>query len=773
MSYDQSDSRRDDQYNSRGTDDSSPSRNTDVQLQKQPEDNSTSYSHNFDSRVNEEARKDPEPSEPPSGYSGEDSSMNTGPIRYESYVPGPSGNEPENDLNSRDSDLYEDHDEGAGRGAEAQRYDAGSSNMGSHDDFSTGDIGQPISNGYDSRTASWARENSVSDDSQSASRGYAGDSSSSSAVDTSAVGASRNDEDDVGREDRSVGTDSKDPGVRPAGDDTRDRDDVGGRDESARSATASTFEEATTGNRSTDNNGSAGDNTSSTNAPTTSDALKADNNAYKSSEITAAQPRSSYQSADEGTDDNYGRSPYDATNVDHESQTTSSDGQTSIAQRGSSAPDEDRRGQDAITDTSRASREDDDDIGATTFGDQSGPNEDQTSGESLQRGRDMTPDTSDQSRSFTTNYGKSPYDAANVGRDSRTTSSDGRPSPIQRDSSALHNDQQVGDAATSKTSKADLDDNAVSSFDDQTSPGSSIRRTRDDAGDRGGYDQLQEGVDTPEAPSGHGADKSGSIEDSGLGTDAPVLNNDTDDRNRSREGGSAPIRHDANTSYMPNDQEQGEVTISAPRADVDNDGSLSFDGQPSFGGYRSSDDGQRYRDTADTIGKGLGSRDDNSNRGGLPHEGSYRGSSQGQDSSSNINAPTEDVNNSNLDKQNEDKQTGSDMASDTTGQGAGSERENNSTMSDRATSGADQPPQTIGYSGEQEDNKPYGDDGTSVDTGYDHSGYGGYAASTGYHAGGKPGLKDKLRGNAEVLVGRAAKKPELVERGLERKAGKV
>ncbi|KAK0221460.1 hypothetical protein IW262DRAFT_1373992 [Armillaria fumosa] len=760
MSYDQSNPRRDDQYNSRGADDSYTSRNTDVQSQNHrasAEDNTTSYSNDFNSGIHEEARNNSGPSDAPSGYTGEDSSMNTGPIRYESYMPGP-GDESGNDstshdiTSSRNSDLYEDHDEGAGRGAEVQRYDAGSSNMGSHDDLATGDIGEPISNGYDSGSASWARENSVSDNSRSASRGYAGDSSNSSAADTSAVGTSRNDENDVGRGDLSIGMDSKDSGVRSVSDDTRDRNDVGGRDESARSATASTFEEATTGTKSTkgtDNTSSVGVNISSIDAPATSDALEADNSTYKRSDPTGAEPRSSHQGANEGTDDNYGRSPYDATNVGHDSQTTSSDGQTSLGQRGSSALDEDRQDQDAVT--HKTSREDVDNIGAATFDDQPGPNEEQTSREGLQRDRDMTHDTSDQGRSSTTNYSKRPYDASN------------------RDSSALHDDQQCRDAATAKTPKADLDNKGVSTFDDQTSPGPGIRPTRDDAGDRGSYDQLEEGADTPEAPSGYGADKTGSIEDSSVGIGTPVSDNNTGDGSGGRAEGSAHTRRDDNTSFTPNDPEQGEVTTSAPRADVDNDGPSSFDDQLSSGKYHSSDDDQRYHDAADTIGKGSGSRDDNYNRG---DGGSCRGSSQGQDASSNIYAPTEDVDNSNLDKQKEDKQTGSDTASDP-GQGVGSKREDTSTMSDRSTSGADQPPDTIGYSGEREDNKPYGDDGTNVRTGYDHSGYGGYAASTGYHAGGKPGLKDKLRGNAEVLVGKAAKKPELVERGLERKAGNV
>ncbi|PBK75286.1 hypothetical protein ARMSODRAFT_514536 [Armillaria solidipes] len=517
MSYDQSNPRRDDEYNSRVADDSYASRNTDVQSQNRrasADDNTTSDSNNSNSGVSEEARKNSEPSDARSGHTGEDSSMNTGPIRYESYMPGP-GDEPENDSTSRDitssrnSDVYEDHDEGAGRGAGAQSYDASSHNTDSHDDFGSGDIGQPISNGYDSGSAGWARENSVSDDPQSASRGYAGDSSSTSATDTSAVGdsvTSRNDGDDVGRADRGIDTDSRDSGVRSASDDTHNG---GSRDESGRGATASTFEEATTGypdSKSAENTGSAGDNSSSINAPTTSDASEADNSTYKSGDPTGVNTRTSHDDAKEGTDDNnYGRSPYDATNVGRDPQTTSSDGQTLPSQRGSSTLDDDQQGPDTTADTSRTSREGVDNTGASASDDQPSVNEDQTSVEGLQRDRDMTPDTTGQDRSSTTTYGKSPYDATDSLRDSRTTSSDGRPSSIQRGSSALHDDQQGRDAAAAKTPKADLDNNGVSTFDNQTSPipeDLGVRSSSDNTGDHESYDESRKGADTFEAPSG-------------------------------------------------------------------------------------------------------------------------------------------------------------------------------------------------------------------------------------------------------------------------------
>ncbi|SJL07942.1 uncharacterized protein ARMOST_11300 [Armillaria ostoyae] len=767
--------------------------------------------------------------------------MNTGPIRYESYMPGP-GDEPENDSTSRDitssrnSDVYEDHDEGAGRGAGAQSYDASSHNTDSHDDFGTGDIGQPISNGYDSGSAGWARENSVSDDPQSASRGYAGDSSSTSATDTSAAGdsvTSRNDGDDVGRADRGIDTDSRDSGVRSASNDTRDRNNAGIRDESGRGATASTSEEATTGyigNKSAENTGSVGDNGSSINAPTTSDAPEANISTYKSGDPTDGGTRSSRDDIEEGTDDsNYRRSPYGVTNAGRVSQTTSSDGQTLPSQRGSSTLDDDQQEGDATTDTSKTSRDDVYNTGASTFDDQPSVNEDQTSSESLQRDRDMTPDTTGQDPISTTNYGKSRYDATDSARNSRTTSSDGRPSSIQRGSSALHDDQPGRDAAATKTPKADLDTNGVSTFDNQTSPvleDLGVRSSSDDTGDHGSYDESRKGADTSEVPSGYTGNKTaettGSIGGSDLGTDAPTSSDNVADESEGREDASARtrrddnekgkgtdsspydasnIRRDSHTTSQPSssdqasstsyDEEQRNVTASEPKADVDNDGSSSFDDQ-TFGKDRLSDeDNQRDRDAGDTTGRGPVPRDDTSNRGGLLHEAPYvrrdsvitssdaqtlylkRGSFQGQDASSTLNASTEDVDNTTFGNQNEDNQTGRDTASDTTGQDLGSKREDTSTTSHRPTSGADQPPDTTGYNGGREDNKPSGDDRTGAGTDYDHSGYGGYAASTGYHAGGKPGLKDKLRGNAEVLVGRAAKKPELVERGLERKAGNV
>lgn len=334
---------------------------------------------------------------------------------------------------------------------------------------------------------------------------------------------SRNDEDDVGR---SIDTDSKgkskqfhlfllnanlltDSGIRSTSDDTRDRKSVGSRGESGRGAAASTFEEATTGescrrsfpkilwlaghigkhDKSAENIGSVGDNGSSINAPTTSsmfscvlitflwthsleDAPETDNSTYKSSDPTGGSTRTSRDDAEEGTDhNNYGRPPYDVTNVDRDSQTTSSDGQTLPSQRGSSTLVNDQQGRDATTDTSKTSGEDVDNTGASTFDDQPSVNEDQTSSEGFQRDRHMTSDTPGQDTSSTTSYGKSPYDATGSVHDSRTTSSDGRPSSIQRSSSALHDDQQGRDAAAAKTSKADLDNNGVPTFDNQTSSG--------------------------------------------------------------------------------------------------------------------------------------------------------------------------------------------------------------------------------------------------------------------------------------------------------------
>ncbi|KAK0187673.1 hypothetical protein F5146DRAFT_1060094 [Armillaria mellea] len=810
MSYDQSNPRRDDEYNSPVADDSYASRNTNVQSQNcraSSDDNATSYSNSFNSGINEEARHISEPSDTRSGYTGEDSSMSTGPIRYESYMPGP-GDEAENDSTSHDitsshSDLYKDHDECAGRGPEAQRYDAGSSNTGSHDDFSTGDIGQPISNGYDSGFAGWARENSVPDDSRSTSRGYAGDSSSSSA---SAVGdsvTSCNAGDNVGRADRNIGT-SVDSDSRDSADDIRDRNNAGSRDESGRAVMASTFEEATGGyaeNKSAENTGSVSDGNPSINTSTTSDAPDTDNSSYKGSGPTGGSTHTSRDDSQEATDTNdYGRSPYDATK-----QSISSDGQTLPIQRGPSTLGDDQQVRDTTIDTSETSREDVDNTRVSTFDDQPSANEEQTSSSDAQRERDMTPDTAGQDRSATTNYGKSPYNAADSVRDSRSASSDGRPSSAQSGSSSLHHDQQGRDATTAKSPKANLDSNDVSTLHDQTSPESDIRSNRDDAEDHGSYDQLKKSPDTSEAPSGYTGDKSAkNTASDDLGADTLATTDDVTDESKGRKDSSATRRDDTEkgtqtdssfydgnnirreshttsdvqpsfseqTSSTAHDQEQGGIiTTSAPREDVDNDGPSSFDDRSSFGKEHWSDDARRDHDAAATTGTGPGSRDDISNRGGPLHVGPHRGPSEGQDASSTGNVRTEDVDNTNLDEQNENDQTGRVTASDTTGQDVGSKREDASIASDRSTSGADQPPDTIGYSGEQADNKPYRDD--SAGAGYDHSGYGGYAASTGYRAGSKAGLKDKLRGNAEVLVGRAAKKPELVERGLERKAGNV
>ncbi|PBK97214.1 hypothetical protein ARMGADRAFT_628742 [Armillaria gallica] len=591
MSYDQSNPRRDDEYNSRVAD---ASRITNVQSQNRrapADDNSTSYFNNSNSGVNEEARKNSEPSDARSGHTGEDSSMNTGPIRYESYMPGP-GDEPENDstsrdiTSSRDSDLYGDLDEGAGRGVEAQSFlDTG------NDDIGTGDIGQPMSNGSDSGSAGWARENSVSDDSPGASRGYAGDTSRTSATDTSAVGdsvTSRNGE-DVGHADRSIDMDRRDSGVRPASDDTRDHKNAGSRDESGRGATASTFEEATTGliGKSAENIGSVGDNGSSINAPTTSNAPEADNSTYKSGDPTGRSTLTSRDDAEEGTNhNNYGRSPYDVTNAGRDSQTTSSDGQTLPSQRGSSTLVNDQKGRDATTDTSKTSGEDVDNTGASTFDDQPSVNEDQTSSQGPQRDRDMTHDTTGQNPSSTTSY-------------------DGRPSSIQRSSSALHDDQQGrdADAAAAKTSQAGLDNNSVPTYDNQTSPESGTRSTSD-TGDHGSYDEMRKGADISGGPSGYtgnkGAENNGSIGGGDICTDAPASSDNVADESEghgdpsartglddtakgtatssfSHDGSNihrdshttsdAPPSSSEHASSTPHDEEQQNLPTSASRAD--------------------------------------------------------------------------------------------------------------------------------------------------------------------------------------------------------------
>ncbi len=252
------------------------------------------------------------------------------------------------------------------------------------------------------------------------------------------------------------------------------------------------------------------------------------------------------------------------------------------------------------------------------------------------------------------------------------------------------------------------------------------------------------------------------LDDTAKGTATSSLPHDGSNMHRdSHTTSDAQPSSSEHASSTPHDEEQQNLTTSASRADVDNDGSSPFDDQTSFGkDHLLDDDSQRDRDAfSDTTGRGPGLRDD------TPYVGrdsvitsSYAqtlflqrgGSSQDQDTSSTLNSstlngPTEDMDNTTY-NQNEDNQTGRDTASDTIGHDLSSRKEDTSTTSHGRTSGADQPPDTIGYSGGQKDNKPYGDDRTGAGTGDDHSGYAGYAASTGYHAGGKPGLKDKLRG---------------------------
>lgn len=81
------------------------------------------------------------------------------------------------------------------------------------------------------------------------------------------------------------------------------------------------------------------------------------------------------------------------------------------------------------------------------------------------------------------------------------------------------------------------------------------------------------------------------------------------------------------TSSTPHDVEQQNLTTSAPRADVDNDGSSPFDDQTSFRkDHLSDDDSQRDRDVlSDTTGRGSDSKDNISNRGELLHEAPYVG----------------------------------------------------------------------------------------------------------------------------------------------------
>ncbi|KAK0202168.1 hypothetical protein DFS33DRAFT_1352768 [Desarmillaria ectypa] len=255
MSYDQSNPRRNNEYNSRAAECNHTSRKTDVQSQN-CDDDTTSYSHNSRGRFNEGARMGSEPSGASTSYTGEDSYMNTGSIRYDNYVPDGGGDdESESDSSSRDitssrnSDEYEGHDQGVGRSVELRSHGAGGSNTG-NDDFGAGDIGQPISNGYDSGSSGWARENSVCDESS----GYAGDSPSSFGTDSSAAGdpSTSRDKYDTGSADRSLGTAvglesiAVSSGVRSTSYHTGDSKNVRSYDESRRSALAGVSEKATT-----------------------------------------------------------------------------------------------------------------------------------------------------------------------------------------------------------------------------------------------------------------------------------------------------------------------------------------------------------------------------------------------------------------------------------------------------------------------------------------------------------------------------------------------
>ncbi|KAK0202166.1 hypothetical protein DFS33DRAFT_1455896 [Desarmillaria ectypa] len=187
---------------------------------------------------------------------------------------------------------------------------------------------------------------------------------------------------------------------------------------------------------------------------------------------------------------------------------------------------------------------------------------------------------------------------------------------------------------------------------------------------------------------------------------------DRDSRTASSDGRPLSIQHGSSALH---DDEQGRHVANsnpkAPRANVDRNSSSSFDDWPSPGKYQSSGD---------------------------------------------------------------DNQRGHDTTSDTTEQDSGSRRGDSSIPSRTPISGSGQPPDAVGYGGGRDDTQTFVNNRTSSHrpvSGSGGSDYGGYGASIGYHPGSKLGLKDKLRGNAEVLVGRAAKKPELVELGLERKAG--
>ncbi|KAK0462027.1 uncharacterized protein EV420DRAFT_141763 [Desarmillaria tabescens] len=473
MYYDQSIAHRNGSYTSG---------NKDVQSQSygaRADDNIASHSDNSHSGGARTMKSEPY------SHTGEGSSMNTGSVRYDNYVPGDDNEDSSSrDItSSRNSDYEYEQEQGAGRGAEAQSNDAeGNIPDTGNDDFGAGDIGQPISNGYDSGSAGWARENSVSDDSLGASRGpgYAGDS----APDTSAVGdpaASRGDTYDTGGADRNLDSESiAYSGVQSTSGDTGNSKNAGSYDES-RSALASTFEEASTsdtGTKGEESTGSTGDHDPSIGASTTSDAPDADNGAYQGGSTRARR-----DDTKGGTDtDNYGRSPYDSTNGGRDTQTTSSDGQTLPSQRGSSTLDDDQQVQDATIRSSKA------DAGASTSDDRPSVSEGQTSSKDLQQNRDMTSDTSgsrSDNPSTNTKYGGSPYDTTGLGRDSRTTSSDSQPlSTVQRGSSAPCDNQQGRDAAAAKTPRKD----------------SNIQSVSADTADHRSYDR---GADTSETTTGN------------------------------------------------------------------------------------------------------------------------------------------------------------------------------------------------------------------------------------------------------------------------------
>ncbi len=196
------------------------------------------------------------------------------------------------------------------------------------------------------------------------------------------------------------------------------------------------------------------------------------------------------------------------------------------------------------------------------------------------------------------------------------------------------------------------------------------------------------------------------LDDTAKGTATSSLPHDGSNMHRdSHTTSDAQPSSSEHASSTPHDEEQQNLTTSASRADVDNDGSSPFDDQTSFGkDHLLDDDSQRDRDAfSDTTGRGPGLRDD------TPYVGrdsvitsSYAqtlflqrgGSSQDQDTSSTLNSstlnrPTEDMDNTTY-NQNEDNQTGRDTASDTIGHDLSSRKEDTSTTSHGRTSGADQ-----------------------------------------------------------------------------------